>query len=86
MSNTRPALLHYRTHTGQEVDVVLEDTAERIVGIEIKSTKSVGGQNFHKGVVLYGGSEIVSFGSNLCAMPIGSLWSRNYSAFAPVTF
>jgi len=30
-SDTRPAMLHYRTQTGQEVDVVLEDTAGRIV-------------------------------------------------------
>lgn len=87
-SDTRPAMLHYRTQTGQEVDVVLEDTAGRIVGIEIKSAKSVGGQdfrglrslaeaagnNFLRGIVLYSGSEMVSFGSNLFAMPIDSLW------------
>ena len=90
-SDTRPAMLHYRTQTGLEVDVVLEDTAGRIVGIEIKSAKSVGGQdfrglrslaevsgnNFRKGIVLYGGKEIVSFGSNLFAMPIDSLWKSN---------
>jgi uncharacterized protein len=87
-SDTRPAIFHYRTQTGQEVDVVLEDTAGRIVGIEIKSAKSVGGQdfrglqslaeavgnNFLRGIVLYSGSEMVSFGSNLLAMPIDSLW------------
>lgn len=87
-SDTRPAILHYRTQTGQEVDVVLEDTAGRIVGIEIKSAKSVGGRdfrglqslaeaagnNFLRGIVLYSGSEVVSFGSNLLAMPIDSLW------------
>jgi predicted AAA+ superfamily ATPase len=92
-SETRPAMLHYRTQTGQEVDVVLEDTAGRVVGIEIKSAKSVGGQdfsglqslaeasgnNFHKGIVLYGGSEMISFGSNLFAIPINSLWNLNYA-------
>lgn len=95
-SDIKPAMLHYRTQTGQEVDVVLEDTAGRIVGVEIKSAKSVGGQdfrglqslaeasgnNFRKGIVLYGGSEIVSFGSNLFAMPIDSLWNLNFSALA----
>jgi uncharacterized protein len=89
-SDTRPAMLHYRTQTGQEVDVVLEDTAGRIVGVEIKSAKSVGGRdlrglqslaeaagdNFRRGVVLYRGNEIVSFGSNLFALPIDSLWEK----------
>jgi len=98
-SDIKPAMLHYRTQTGQEVDVVLEDTAGRIVGIEIKSAKSVGGQDFRglqslaeasgnsfrKGVVLYGGNDIVSFGNNLFAMPIDSLWNLDYSAWAPET-
>lgn len=88
-SNTKPAMLHYRTQAGQEVDVVLEDTAGRVVGIEIKSAKSVNGQdfrglqslaetagnNFIRGVILYGGSETISFGKNLFAMPIDALWS-----------
>lgn len=93
-SDTRPAILHYRTQTGQEVDVVLEDPAGRIVGNEIKSAKSVGGQdfrglqslaeaagkNFLRGIVLYSGSEMVAFGSNLLAMPIDSLWNRKLNA------
>jgi hypothetical protein len=63
------------------------------VGIEIKSAKSVGGQdfrglqslaeaagnNFHKGIVLYGGSEMISFGSNLFALQINSLWNPDYA-------
>lgn len=87
-SATVPAMLHYRTQTGQEVDVVLEDRAGRIVGIEIKSAKTVSandfkglqslaeaaGNNFLRGVVLYGGSESVHFGSNLVAMPVDCLW------------
>ncbi|MBK5273822.1 MAG: ATP-binding protein [Desulfuromonadales bacterium] len=90
-SDTRPAMLHYRTQTGQEVDIVLEDTAGRLVGIEIKSAKSVGrqdfrglqslaeaaGNNFLRGIVLYSGSEMVSFGSNLFAIPIDSLWVKS---------
>ena len=93
-SDTRPTILHYRTQTGQEVDVVLEDTAGRIVGVEIKSAKSVGGQdfrgiqslaqaagdNFLRGIVLYSGSEMVSFGRNLLAMPIESLWNRKLNS------
>lgn len=87
-SDTRPVMHHYRTQTGQEVDAVLEDAAGRIVGIEIKSAKSVGaqdlrglqslaevsGSSFLRGIVLYGGSETIAFGSNLFALPIDSLW------------
>lgn len=90
-SDTKPLILHYRTQTGQEVDVVLEDTAGRVVGIEVKTSKSVTGQdfkglqsfaeaagrNFVRGIVLYGGSETVSFGRNLLALPIASLWGIN---------
>ena len=98
-SNIRPTMLHYRTQAGQEVDVVLEDTAGQVVGIEIKSAKSIGGQdfrglqslaevsgnNFRKGIVLYGGSETISFANNLFAMPIDSLWNPRYSALEPET-
>ena len=96
-SQTRPVMLHYRTQSGQEVDAVLEDRSGRVVGIEIKSAKSVGeqdfrglhslaeasGNRFFRGVVLYGGSEIVSFGTNLLAMPIDSLWDMNYLDDSP---
>ena len=91
-SDTVPAMLHYRTQGGQEVDVVLEDTAGRLVGIEIKSAKCVGGLDFRglqslaetagnrflRGVVLYGGRDAVSFGRNLSALPIESLWNVNF--------
>jgi len=90
-SDIKPTIMHYRTQTGQEVDVVLEDSAGRVVGIEVKSSKSVSGNdfkglqsfaeaagaNFVRGIILYGGGETVSFGSNLLAMPISSLWHTN---------
>lgn len=92
-SATKPAMLHFRTQTGQEVDAVLEDRAGRVIGIEVKSAKSVGAQDFRglqslaevsgnkflRGIVLYGGNEVVPFGSNLFAMPINSLWNKNYA-------
>ena len=60
---------HYRTVTGQEVDVVLENSRGQLVAVEIKSAASVGkkdfqgierfaetvGDRFHRGVVLYAG-------------------------------
>jgi predicted AAA+ superfamily ATPase len=86
-SKTRPGLFHYRTHTQQEVDFVLEDARGRLVGIEIKKTASPTssdfkglrhlaehtGKRFLRGLLLYSGSPSVAFGSNLYAVPT---WSR----------
>lgn len=88
-NKTKVKVYHYRTPTGQEVDIVLEDRAGNVVGIEIKSTEMVRssdfnglkylnervGDKFIKGIVLYQGSEYVPFGKNLIALPINSLWS-----------
>lgn len=82
-------LLHYRSSTGREVDLVLEDPAGRVAGIEIKAAASVGpadfaglralaadtGPRFHRGIVLHRGRETVSFGPGLFALPLESLWS-----------
>ena len=87
-SKLRPGIFHFRDHAGDEVDLVLEDRSGRVVGIEVKATASVGanhfkglktlwqaaGEHFVRGIVLYAGRESVAFGSNLLAMPIGSLW------------
>ncbi|CAN5704952.1 ATP-binding protein [soil metagenome] len=81
-------LFHYRTHTQQEVDYVLEDSAGRLVGIEVKKSASPGsgdfkglrhlaeetGNKFVRGILLYTGKESVSFGANLHAVPISALW------------
>lgn len=87
-SRRRPALFHYRAHTQQEVDFVLEDAAGKLVGIEVKKTASpdVGdfkglrhfsemtGKRFVRGILLYAGSTTVAFGPNLYAVPVGALW------------
>ena len=87
-SATRPRLFHFRTQTGQEVDVVLEDAAERLVGVEVNAAATAGardfrslralaeasGDRFQRGVVLYTGGTAVPFGKNLHALPINSLW------------
>lgn len=87
-SDTQPELFHFRAQTGQEVDVVMEDRAGRIVGIEVKASASVGANDFkglrdlaatvagkfRRGVVLYTGSESVPFGENFHALPISALW------------
>ena len=81
-------LYHYRTQTGAEVDIVLENRAGQIVGIEVKSSYSVKagdfgglktlaadtGKHFIRGIVLYTGQEYVPFGKNLFALPINAIW------------
>lgn len=83
-----PKLFHYRSAGGVEVDFVLEDTAGRCVGIEVKATKSLGekhfsglrdlqaasGKKFCCGIVLYGGTEIAAFGPQQYAVPLSVLW------------
>jgi len=79
---------HMRTQTGIEIDIVLENTAGKLVGIEIKNSQTVSASDFkglsylqqeaktafHRGIVLYTGSEIVPFGPQLYALPMCALW------------
>ena len=87
-SKLKVSAYHYRTATGQEVDVVLEDDRGRLVAVEIKSAAAAGrkdfqgierfaetvGDRFLRGVVLYAGDNAVSFGERLHALPILSIW------------
>ena len=45
-SDTRVRLYHYRTTTGRDVDLVLEDAAGRLAGVEIKAAGSVSAKDF----------------------------------------
>ena len=88
-SKTKPSLFHFRTVLGREVDWVLEDRSGRVVGIEVKASKTItssdvqgmkalretAGKHFHAGVVFYAGEEVVPFGQGLHACPLPVLWS-----------
>jgi predicted AAA+ superfamily ATPase len=88
-STTQPVLFYWRTASGQEVDVVLEDRAGRVVGVEVKAAATLSandvrglqalsiaaGKHWLRGVVLYAGVEIIPFSSNLHGVPISRLWS-----------
>jgi predicted AAA+ superfamily ATPase len=81
-------IYHYRTRDGDEVDAVLEHHDGRVVGIEVKAASSVSsddlrhlrhlrakaGDAFHRGVLLYTGTEVLSLGDRLIAAPIDALW------------
>jgi hypothetical protein len=87
-SAAAPALYHFRTHEGDEVDLVLERRSGALVGIEVKSAATVtgadfkglralaeaAGRRFHRGIVLYTGPDVVPFGPRLHALPIEALW------------
>lgn len=87
-SSLQPRLFHYRTHAQQEVDYILEDRAGRLVGIEVKKSASPTrsdfkglqhladqtGKKFLRGILLYTGTESVSFGQDSQAVPLSALW------------
>lgn len=88
-SEVQPQIFHFRTQTGQEVDIVLENAAGKVVGIETKAAKAVNandfkglyamsgspGNRFHRGIVFYTGSEVIPFGKNMHALPVSALWT-----------
>ena len=77
-------LFHYRDRDQVEVDVVIEDGARRVVGVEVKAAASFGASDlrglkklaalaadrFAAGIVLYDGEDTVPLGERLWAVPI----------------
>lgn len=82
-SRSRPSACYLRTAAGHEVDLILERADGAIVGIEVKSSGTVTGDDFKslrfladerekkfvRGIVLYTGAEMVPFEKNLVAVP-----------------
>lgn len=80
---------HYRSHSGREVDLVLEDPQGRICGIEIKwaetyqpkhakglrHLRSQVKERWRKGIVLYRGDQTVPIDETIQAVPVDCLWS-----------
>ena len=81
------ALYHFRSQAGQEVDVVIEGSGGRVVGVEIKLSANPSsrdfsglkvlrdhlGDKFVRGVLVYTGREIVPFEEDLHAVPVSVL-------------
>ncbi len=88
-SDERVAMFHYRDRDDFEVDFVLENTAGKVVGIEVKAAASItrrdfGGlerlasaakTSFVQGILLYNGEQTLPFGEKLKAIPIAALWA-----------
>jgi len=83
-------LLYYRDHDQVEVDLVIENAAGQLVGVEVKAAATVragdlrglrrlatvAGDAFKMGVVLYDGEETLPLGERLWAAPLSTLWGR----------
>jgi predicted AAA+ superfamily ATPase len=83
-------LMHYRDADQVEVDVVIENAAGRLVGIEVKAGATVRGSDlrglkkfarlaedrFLMGVLLYDGDETMPLGDGIWAAPLSSLWGE----------
>ncbi len=83
-------VLYYRDVDLFEVDVVIENAAGQLIGVEIKASAtvkagdlhglkklaSVAGGQFKMGVLLYDGAETLPLGDHLWAVPLSTLWGQ----------
>ncbi len=81
-------LLYYRDADKVEVDIVIENAAGQLVGVEVKASATVkasdlrglrklaalAGDQFKMGVLLYDGAETLPLGDGIWAAPLSSLW------------
>jgi len=81
-------VLHYRTSKGAEIDFLLEAGDRRLAAVEVKGSSSIdagdfrqmarlrdsSGSRFVRGVVLYSGDRVLSFGDRLEGWPVSLLW------------
>jgi predicted AAA+ superfamily ATPase len=95
-SNSLPGLelSHFRTSDQKKADFVLEKSGS-VIGIEVKLEsipdkhdfaglkllREAVGNRFKRGILLHTGTELVSFGEDLWAVPVCYLWENqcNYS-------
>lgn len=83
-------LMYYRDIDKFEVDVVIENAAGQLVGVEVKAAatvkesdlrglrklSSMAGDQFKMGVLLYDGAETMPLGNNIWAAPLATLWGK----------
>jgi predicted AAA+ superfamily ATPase len=87
-------LFRYRDRDQVEVDMVLENAAGAVIGIEVEAAETVRaedfrglrhlanrlGERFRAGIVLYAGEQQLSFGDRLTVLPMAALWMLDGSA------
>ncbi len=81
-------LMYYRDADKFEVDVVIENAAGQLVGVEVKAAATVkesdlrglkklaglAGEQFRMGVLLYDGTDTMPLGDKIWAAPLSTLW------------
>lgn len=84
------SLMYYRDVDKVEVDVVIENAAGHLVGVEVKASATVkerdlrglrklsalAGDQFKMGILLYDGDETLPLGDNIWAAPLATLWGK----------
>ena len=86
------SLYQYRDAKKREIDFLVEKEGEGLIGIEVKSSRSVSKDDFasqiwfkenlvknrmpYRGYVLYSGENTLSFGDGMKAVPIAALWAN----------
>ena len=87
----RYTLYHYKDRDRREIDFIIENSENNILGIEVKSGSHVSkdsfkhlkwfkehmdkGKNF-VGIVFYSGAHSIPFGDKLWAVPLSTLWQK----------
>ena len=85
----RPAIYHYRTAEGVEVDAVIEPRGGPICAVEVKAAATLTprdarglhsladtlGDEFGVGVILHTGTEAVRLAPKIWALPVPALWA-----------
>jgi predicted AAA+ superfamily ATPase len=80
--------MYYRDADKVEVDVVIENAAGQVIGVEIKAAatasgndlrglkklSNLAGDRFRMGVLLYDGEETLPLGDKIWAAPLSTLW------------
>lgn len=93
-SETLATLYYLRTHSGVDVDLVIEASDGRLAGIEVRAAaraeprdfrglefmREQFGDRFVRGILLYTGEQTLPFGDRLWAMPVDALWRWGASA------
>ena len=82
-------VLHFRDKKRNEVDIVITNRQNNLVGVEVKAAASVNakdfkglkvlardaGKKFSCGIVFYDGERTLAFGDKFFAVPFAALWS-----------
>jgi uncharacterized protein len=89
VSEARPAIHHYRTAAGVEVDAVIEPRGGPLCAVEVKAAATIAprdsrglksladdlGDEFGTGVILHTGTEAARLAPKIWALPLTALWA-----------